>query len=354
MNRRLDQQGAVSLISVAIFAIIITVITTLYIRTVVTQQRNALNYDYSNRAFYASLAGFEDTKRAIDAGQVVPDAQNKKSTCGVLPSGAGQLSAKIPSLAYTCQLVNFSPSTLSLSEVPANSSAVFPVRSTAASGNYRLRVTWQGGTGTRTDDKSLPTQGYWETAGYPSMLRAQVVVFGNGTLQRSAIKSRSLYLNPSNAAENSATGNVSRTFTISDYLNWNLPPNEPIINAQCTAGESGICEATLNFNSVDFQNQNVMIVLKPLYVNARNVTIGLVDTNGNTVNFSGGQAVIDITGKSGEVFKRTQQSYPYGKYQVGLTNLPDYAIIGGEGICKQMKLRLDSSRYEEECTPDSP
>lgn len=348
--KTLDQRGAASLISVAIFAVIITIITTLYIRTVVTQQRDALNYDLSNRAFYASLAGFEDTKRAIDSGLIVPDAQNRKSDCKV-NVGSGQISSQLSTLEYTCQLVNFNPDTLQLDQLPSNSSGVFPIKSNAANGDYRLKITWKGTNSVRNNDKSLPTQGYWEAQGLPAMMRSQLVVFPNGGagLNRDNIKSGSVYLNPSSAADSRAAA-----FNVGGYLGWNLPPSDPVKNVQCTTGANSICEALISINAVDFQAQNIMLVLKPLYANATNISIALETSSGDPANFSSGQAQIDITGRSGDVFRRTKQSYPYGTYQVGVTDIPDYALIAGEGICKQAKLRLDSARYEEECTPEAP
>ncbi len=358
--KRLNESGAVALLSVAVFMTIITVITTVYIRTALVQQRDSIAYDNSNKALYASLVGFEDTKRAIATGAVTPGPTNKKSDCPVVngASDAGNFAPNL-NLSYTCQLIQFTPNQLEASQISTNSTVVFPIQTAGTTGNYELRLTWTPGRNARgSSGKSLPTQGYWQTAspgGAPPMVRSQVISYltADSNLTREEIESQSFYLNPSTGTGNNAIDSTPATVDFNSLASWSLP-NEPIKNVLCSqSGTEFSCEGRIQLSNVNFGQHTVFLALKAVYTKIDSIKVELLN-DGTPVPLTSGQAVIDITGKSGSVFKRTQQTAPYGTYPVTFSDSADFALIGGEGICKQMSLSAVGSRSQFACSADSP
>lgn len=331
----LNQQGAVSMLSVAIFSLLITVIATLYIRSSVAQQKSALDYDLGNRSLYASLVGFEDTKRAIKSGAI----SENKTEC---EASTGEVSAKL-GIFYSCQLVSFSPSVLLVDNIPANSSYLVPVRPATppvGSNSYVLRISWSPGWGATTrNDRRLLTESTGQA--YPPLVRTQIIRTEN-TLSRDTMRSVSYFLNPSTQ---NPPDNTTLNFSADD---WVLR-GTAIRNVTC---DNTNCTGLITLSNLDFSNRNLFLVIKPLYRQIGQLSIG-ISRNGTDLSL-GGQVTIDITGSAGQnVFKRTRHAIasPSG-FAPQAVEFPDYSIMSGDGICKQMSLTTLAAGFNQGCYPD--
>lgn len=367
--KKLNTKGAVSLLTVVIFATIITVVIAIYARIAINQQGESINYDLSNRAFYAAQGGFEDTVRAIDDGTIkasdYASTDYAKNECALKPDGnSGQISSQ-SDVGYTCQLIDFTPSEFTITDLEENQSILVPLiprTPSPGTADYKLVLTWSPSNNARVaSGKTLPTRTYWNnlsSGGAPPMLRSMFFWFGSGSLSRGSIKNQSLFLNPYDPASvANADGAVPESPTINLAGNGGaaiIPPNQQgrqdvIENASCVSGAGGNCSITIKIASADLSAQKLFLVIKPIYRSAQNISIVLQNSAGTVLPFGTGQAKIDITGHANNVYRRIVQNYSYGTYKVTKIGFPDYSIVGGNGICKLMTLTASSVNSDPAC-----
>lgn len=356
----------VSLMTVVIFATIITVVVTIYSGIVVKQQQEAINYDLGTRAFYAAESGFQDTIRAIDSGAVkagdYASTANSKKTCPVVlnyaantPNGTQPLSNNT---AYTCQMINFTPNSLITSGLGENQSELFPLRPLPGATPTKVVITWKAdGSQPRFNTrKALLPKSNWTAGPYPPMLRTMFFWMNNGTASRGDISNQSYFFNPVGTADTTppfidlnGLGGVGAGAADTNVAN--LPQNDPIKNASCVRlGSDTTCTTTVNINNFS-AGKLLYVAIKPIYRSVDEVSVKLQDGAGNNIPFASGQAEVDITGKSGNVFRRIVQAHGYGAEQVTrIDNFPDFSIVGGSGICKMMDITAGGTDTSK-CTP---
>ncbi len=341
--KKLNQNGMVSLMTVVIFATIITVVLTIYAGITIKQQQEANNFDSSTRAFYAAESGFQDTVRGLGS-TIIPSnyasSGNKKTDCkpvgDVDLTGVVSLSSD-PNAAYTCQLIDFTPSQLSYGTIGENQSVLFPIIPEGGfsnTGSYSLTISWTPSSASRqATDKALTPKSYWNNNGAPPMIRGMFFwTPSSGSFTTSDIRNQSYFFNPTDPrfyTPDSPTVDLGGT----GGVNGGKAGGGAVSNASCD--DTSGCSTTVALNGAS--GHNLFVVLKPLYRSAETVTLTL-KKDGNTVSFGSGQASIDITGKSGDTYRRIKQNVAYGEYTVKLIDFPDYSLVGGDGICKMMSL----------------
>lgn len=359
MNKKLDQRGAVAILSVVIFATIITVLILAYLRSAVTQQQESLTNDFSNRAFYTAESGVQDTIRAIRAD---PTRLATKSTCK--PFGDdGNIGSANFYLSYTCQTLNAEPKILTGDTVPNEKSAVIRIQPGVASDGYKLVLRWSSQYDPEHPTQKLYHRGSnsseftpdikWLSSANPdkpihAVLRASVVTHpAAGPFSRAEITQQVVFLNPSLAP----SGAVD--FTANTVENQQI---QLINNAECydsdnvTGTDMGkfSCKQTIDISNVDFSSKAVYVRISSIY-KPTNFSVELRNTSG-PVPLLNSQASIDITAKAGgDTYRRVRQTVPLSGYQVKYDN--DAALIVGEGICKLFTVTNDVQSYTEGCQP---
>ncbi|MCB9822199.1 hypothetical protein H6801_02400 [Candidatus Nomurabacteria bacterium] len=61
---------------------------------------------------------------------------------------------------------------------------------------------------------------------------------------------------------------------------------------------------------------------------------------------AGSTLQVDVTGKAGSTFKRIKQTYRLNNGVI-IDNLPDAAVIGGDGICKHYTITDQASDFKD-------
>jgi Tfp pilus assembly protein PilX len=328
-----DQNGMVSMLTVIILSILLSLITTAFVRVAVSEQRNATNDDLSNRAFYAAQAGFEDAMHTL-----ATNPQNQ-STCGSTQVISDKNQTGIDA-AYTCKLVSLNVTDLMTNSIDVNKAYVYPLDlTTYSSPSYTLNVSWTSSGSATVNNKSLPPTSYWLGQNYYAAMRADLVWFpASGSLNNNSVKSQAYYFVPS-------TSNEAPTTTIGGSGGL---PTEPILYSNCSGSSgTGSCTGTIKLGSFNSSN-HVFLVLRPIYksvAGSPGVDVNITESNGAKITFANGQASVDITGRAGDAYRRIKQNVPYGKYQVSALTTPDFSLIGGNGICKQTVVGSTSSVY---------
>ena len=379
MNSRLfkvsssDQRGAVAMLSVTIFAIIITVVATSYIKTVISQQRSALDYDQGTRAYYAAESGVQDGARAIQANPLI--RKNGKNTCEPVSSinSSGTFGPSGYGLGYTCQLIDVSPSTIQGSVAPNQRSALIKIEpaNTDFATDFSVTFRWSKKdtdssftplTGRSSTDALFPSIGRWDSQGdsaqdHPvhAVLRTNAITHPKANFSSDLIKQRVVFLNPT-----SVTNGFGSSPTLNSGDSISKQQEQLVYPAVCYSSaesegqfEGFSCARTVRFSGYNLKNNDFYLNIGSVY-KGTDFSIVVKDVATNTeLPLVNTQAAIDVTGKSGDTtFRRVKQTLSLGGYTE--TEGSDAALVVGEGICKHFAVGTTANLYSSECNPLTP
>jgi len=325
-----------SMLTVIFLALILTIITTSFVRLSVTEQRQAIDDDLTTRAFYAAESGVEDAKRAIarfQASQPVNLNADECQPADVVPDGV--LSADLDT-EYTCQLIDMSPANFQ-AELSIWEAVTIPLR---ASGPFNaVRIDWHiynaGDSYNRRGNSAqdLPTMPSWTGSNYPAMLRSGIFSHPNSANFASDQVAQSvMFLNPAVSVQSS-----------------NLSNDGQIRNGGCAASpNSGQYACTTTISGVN-SARTFYLRLQSLY-RGTNVQVTLLD-NGTPVPLDDVQAIVDVTARAGDVFRRVEarvslitDGFPF----------PDIALWSNTDICKDFTVTDEVADYINDCPWANP
>jgi len=319
-----NQTGAASLITVIILAIILSIVTTGLLRLSVQDARQATDDDLTNRAFYAAESGLSDAVRFIQ--KELADTSNtyelNGDTCA-LPSGeTGDLGPASLNTAYTCMLIDMEPEEI-VNTINAGGLTQFNLNS-APTGNDVIRIRWHsfdedGPTPTFRADDSLPEQSSWGDA--PALLRVNLFSTprGGGSLQRNDINNYVIFIRSS--------GDSPTTWT-------QAGADGDIVEGTCTANivlnpyDGYACQALIDLT--DFNSNDYSARISTLY---RTATVSVSFDEPNR-SFTGVQALVDVTGRAADVYRRVRASIDLGGDAASA--LPSFAVQSAADICKDI------------------
>lgn len=346
--RKLNQQGAASILSVVIFAIIITIVVTAYIRSAIVQQSEAYNFDSSTRAFYAAESGIQDAIRAVNANSSLT-----KNTCtNYVPDGTGVLNSEL-NLSYSCQLIDTTPSTIAFNVSQSQNATVKlrPIDASNYTDDYKLIVRWasskqSGQFKARTDVTSLPSETNWNDGGvsFHPMLRTALLYYPLNS-SNALVSQKVTFLNP--VSETYGRGTATINFQPSvPYTADRLISNASCYDSNSSGSYDGyLCQEEISIKSLDLNSTGLALRVHSIY-GATNVQLSLVDKNGKLAALKGVAAQIDVTGKSGNTLRRVRQTYNLNN-GVEIDNLPEAAVIGGDGICKNYSITDQANEFSD-------
>lgn len=375
--RKIDdnQSGMVSLITVTLLGLILTIITTGFIRIIAKNQQQTVEAQLSTQAFYAAETGVEDGRRAVnlrlqdiqagtstvqlDPGQPDGDPSNcapAQSTNGDLPASAKQLDT---GTEYTCQLIDLHPTSLEY-DLNAFEQRVVTLEPQAGTSYNRVQITWTKQTNdTKTystvtnsaaEIQKLKSVTSWGTT--MAMMRLQFssihVPAGAGLTRDQFYRNeRSYFVSPV------ASGSGSIPVTLCDFTATGQTPcgqdtqfNDGVKAADCT-GSDPSCTVTLQLyspvsggvNSATVGGSSSMSLddtytsrlrLVSLY-QPTHVSIKLLNSGGTAVHTANAQAMIDVTGRAQDVFRRLRVRVPISNDNFPY---PGYTLQSAEDICK--------------------
>ena len=349
---QLNQRGAVSMISVVIFSIIITIVVTAYMRTIVTQQKDAINYDLSTRAFYAAESGVEDARRD---GLATSSSDCSSIKDGGLSAGQKYNNKLGSNISYTCQIIEKDPSDISGSVNEQKSAFIRlnPVDPTLPSDEeWRVQLRWSTNgdlTGREDGSKLFLPKLAWAAKAYHPVLRSTVVSHPKNSFTRDQVKQRVLFNNPAvSGKEEVALPRLNQ--------NSEQDPAQLVTNGVCTEAGVGAykCRRTFVLDNYNFSSQNIYLHLKSIYgatnfqVILRHCTSG---DNCTTVSQKDVVATVDVTARAGDVFRRVKQTVPISDDGYKIFDGLDASLVAGDGICKSFKVGTSSAQYSPGCDP---
>lgn len=367
---KLNQKGAVALLTVVIFSIIITIVATAYSRIAVVQQQESINFDLSTRAYYAAEAGVQDAIRELRGSGTLKD-DGRPNDCGEdLNDTVVEVDGTSSDLAYTCQLIEVSPSDV-VAETYISKAVLFeviPKEEPIASNNYYIEVYWSKQPATedfvpRNDypSKLFPKRADWLGDGgvkvHPLMRTVFVRVGGSASLTRDSFKQNTFFLNPTK------DGEPGPPLT----LNFGASPQErstAILNTRCVAsngtpltdGDGYSCMQRIKINSSEFNDDKRVFIAFTSEYGTTDIKFKFTGGKGGTIGpieLKNSQAVIDVTAKAGSVFRRVQQRVPLSN-NYSESDFSADALVAGDGICKHFIVTSNENDYKENCVVSTP
>lgn len=330
MPRRIldDETGAVAIITVVFVAIILTVLTTSFIRLTINEQREAIDNDLTTRAFYAAESGTQDAITAIANRATTPLANTNECT-PQNGAGSGVLSDAVDGLdtEYTCQIINLSPTNFE-AQLEKNGTAFFGLDDGGADGIRKLKIKWHNlDDGDYSSRRSagalvLPPESNWVGGAgqFPAMIRLQLIaVPSTGPVNRSTIKNFVTFLNPSDGGGTDALVSVGLA-AISD--------------ASCQDGSPSptyFCEFTLT--ALDDGAFDYYVRVRALY-RGTNISLEALNISDNAVALKNAQAVVDVTGRAADIYRRVVSRVDLNSDELW----PDFTLLSAQEICKNFTI----------------
>lgn len=322
-----SQQGFVSIFTVIIIMSLLTLVAIGFSNITRHAQRRTLDNQLNTQAFYAAESGVNDARVALAAAVAAGNYSYSKTTCdGQDPGNSFKYNFDTGlNVGYSCVLINSNPSDIRLNSVGIEGSGVAKTvtlaSSTAATIN-QFSVLWDSTATTdalpTTSTPSLTPRAPWGTK--VGMLRMDVVPVVAGALDRAT-----LVANTYTAFFYPSTSNLGVT-----TKSWSPgPANQGSVDlVRCNA--TGLrCRLDVTLLAPGISNRYVLR-LQAIY---NDVQIGIADvkdTLNNTVTLTDGQAVVDVTGKANDVFRRVQVRLPLNPS--GFTG--SMALQTADSVCK--------------------
>lgn len=333
MKMRTDERGVVAVIVTIIIMVILSLIALAMSQDARREQRQSIDRQLSDQAFYNAETGINDTAAYLYANPSAP-LDNKSTGCNPIDTSPSAPSRDIDgatgSNKYTCVQYNKAPETLWYDGLSISTPKVIPIQTVNNAGAETnissLTISWDDAV-----NPGGPIAGTCNfSSGGPELptncdyggVRVDIVIPDSS---RSLINQRSftsfLLPNASSGSSISLTGAVD-------------PDNKGIISAtNCTAvAGQRRCNKTVN----DINRNNFFLTIRALY-RPVNLSISGEDINGTTLRFKNAQTMIDATGRANDVLRRVQVRIP----AVSQYDYPGYALQTKESICKIIEVTQD-------------
>jgi Tfp pilus assembly protein PilX len=346
-----EEAAFVSIFSVLIIMTVLTLVLVGF--SAITRQagRRTLDNQLSTQAFYAAESGVNDAIRAIEANTSLQKTDCR--TGGAPGDFTYDLDTSL-NVGYTCVLINSITPDIQYNSVPVSgngSPKVFMLDSTGGAINT-FSISWDGiGSGAG----NTPVNGL--AGSYPDILNSAAGWAGGlGVLRIDMV--------PVDTAANASAFNrdqlaqKSFTFYLVPYAGSGAYTVPPGYVANGSADQIGVAPVRCPGNNtsagacrVDMTLGNVFPVpgpntatqyivrLQAVYNAVKVSMFNFKDSLGNTLLLENGQAIVDVTGKANDVFRRIQVRVPLAVN--GVTS--PFGLETATAICKRLEVRPTTS-----------
>lgn len=336
--KSLGDNGMVSIIVTMILIIVMTLVVLAMSRNAITEQRQALDRQLSDQAFYNAESGINDWANYLSRNAGSTNIPNQKSRCDntEIPTPPSPLPTQQigpdATNTYSCILYDKAPTSIIFSNLDPKDGKTMPI--TPDISLQGLVFSW-----TSTNVQTT-TGGCNFTVG--GLLPPSLPPFCNvGGLKVDLVDQSS----------------INRTdLTNNSFISYLLPNDSPILAPPSTIllsagrgtanqGLKGIAKCVNNVGcsiTVDIgglpANSTLLMHIKSLYL-TNNITITGFRNDGTPVRFINSQILIDATGKANDVLRRVQ-------VRVGAQNQyepTDFSLRTVDAICKLIRVDKDSA-----------
>ena len=343
LSIRKNQEGLISIVIAILIILVMTLIVLAMARNANREQRQAIDRQLSDQAFYNAESGVNDAAYYIHNNINNENLPLKWDKCDPLPSAGLSVPPADNKLdadginQYTCLMYDRAPPTLEYANLSLSEPKVVPIRPTEGAVS-NLTISWDNSNPNANIEGPCDFSG-----GSPELpascdfggVRVELInPSGNPALTRDQLQKRGFisYLLPSK----SGSGNVA------------VSANQGLIAAAKCDGNPGPRKCSISITGINLSS--FYLVIRSLY-QPTDVSISGKDTDGGVVQFKNAQVIVDSTGKANDVLRRIQVRVP----SQSQFDYPGFSIQSRESICKLIDvLRNDVGVLEAKTQPDCP
>lgn len=319
-----NEQGLASLIIAILIVIVLSTIVLGFMQIIRREQRQSLDKQLSQQAYYAAESAVSDATLAINEQGFT----GNKTTCG--PTGVGSFSFSNPdsnnltadgNVKYSCLLIDQTPSSI-VKTLKTNVAKAFPIDA-GVGGVSSITFTWKDAQDPSGAYNSVRPSGatdfppagddaalnVWNSVGLVRLDLVSTSIINAGVLENNV---RSVFLYP-NASGSPSVTNIGSLSTVE---------KGEIIAASCDG--AGLCRATINGLLGNYYARTVA------YYRDVTLTVTAADAALNPISkLINGQIVVDATGKAADVTRRIQ-----ARIDPSDSAIPDFALASMDSLCK--------------------
>lgn len=326
-----------SIVVTVILMLIMTLIVLAMSQNANREQRQALDRQLSDQAFYNAESGINDVAYFL---YKYPDAPIDVTNCSDFlsfakskePTFSNQLDGSTGTNKYSCVLYNKAPLTLEFQKIGVAESKVVPIQVRDNTGNpvtlSSLTISWDD-----AENPSGPISGACSfNSGSPALpascgfggIRAELM---NPSITREAMSKLSFiaFLLP-NASSGSNLSILGKPY----------PENQGVISATKCDSNPGPRRCTISITDINLPS--IYLHIRSLY-RPTNITVSGSGVSG-PVRLSNAQVMIDVTGKANDVLRRVQVRAPANAQYT----YPEFGLQTKESICKLISVRPNSAQ----------
>lgn len=346
--------GLASIVIVSVLIVLITLVSLGFARIMSRASHNALNNQLGAAANYAAQSGINDAVKYLQANpNAVADDCKDLSAVGEFANA--NLSGD-NTTEYTCVLINQNPPDLQYQQIPPSQSQV--VKATTAAMADQLMFSWQS---TNRTKNALPPSGStplqsvvsWSNSNYAPIFRVTLYpIPSDGQLAGVQSASKTFFFYPTNGA-----GQVTNI----PYSTADASLQPVNCATKTVAGFSGTADYDCNVVINNLSNaigglSYFYIRMTPIYAQA-DVKVQANAVGQQPTNFVNAQAIIDTTGKSGNVVKRLQARVDIGSSSGSSSGnisptdeaIPEYALRTAMAVCKRLNIGPNATVESSYC-----
>lgn len=339
MNRIKKQDGFVSLLTCIIISLLLLVLTISLASIEDLQLVKAEDSEQSIRAYYTAEAGVEDAVSKVLSGTITPtlddDVCNQDLTYDV-PGDAG----------WTCQQVSFMGSPQGKLTTPDQAVSISPGKTNPAYGSVLIEWDQSPDANAAMYNVNLgggfPSQAAYVASYAPAPIELSIVEYPNGGFSSNqvcnghgqpagcAVTLENAVLVPGGGASGLVNYSTTNAFTQNGPFKANCAPREAT-GAPGFAGKTGYnCYAILSGLNT---GNDYLFRLRSLYAASsyRLTFYSGNDGNGSVVPIPTGEALIDVTAKAGQAYRRVIYDMPL---EDGAASGLNYVMYSDTNICK--------------------
>lgn len=321
-----NQSGFVAIFSVLVIMGILTLLVIGFSNITRQAQKRALDDHLSTQAFYAAESGINMVTSSIASAVDKQDCTSGGSYSYDVDSGNG--------IGISCILIDTTPPDVEFSQVPVSGTgepAVMLVDTPSTINTMVFEWDSSGCDGSPcpianrpllNNSPQLIDQAVWGNG--VGILRVDLIPAGVSPADRDALVNGgyTFFLYPT-----SAGGATSMT------MSPGLSGQGATLVTNCTASGAYRCRATVTLAS-STSNAYYMRLLS--HYNPVSVRSVVTNGSGDAVELRNGQAVVDVTGRANDVYRRLQARVPLepnAGYRSGLHDT--FVLFSGTAICKR-------------------
>lgn len=321
---RHDQSGFVAIFSVLVIMGILTLLVLGFSSITRQAQKRTLDDHLSTQAFYAAESGLNMVASTIDT------ATEKQECLGgsynyTLDSGNN--------IGISCILIDKTPTDIEFSQVPVSGTGEPEVtRIGTASTITNLVFEWDS----YDCDGPCPIANRPPQNGLPQLVAQNVWGTNVGILRVDLV--------PADIPPSNRDGLVAGTYTFFLYPTQSgggtsisvlagLDGQGAVLVTNCTSSGAYRCRASVQLQG---STRNAYYMRLVSHYNPVSVRSMVTDGSGNAIALENSQAVIDVTGRANDVYRRLQARVPLNldaSYKVGLHDT--FVLYSGTSICKR-------------------